>query len=301
MSSEETPQTANADTSWTVKKILDWTITHLKQHGSESPRLDAEILLAHARDCQRIQLYTEYDTPLTPEERGIMRDLVKRRATLEPVAYLVGFREFFGIEFDVEPGVLVPRPDTETLVMTALELVKELESPEILDICTGTGCIPIAIATNARTAVLTAIEIDDTASQIAQRNIEKHDLTDRIVFLQGDLFAPLSADARFDIITANPPYVTDAEMDTLQPDVRLHEPHLALCGGPDGLSLVRRLITEAAARLTTDGTLLLEIGDQQSEAVTKLFLASGEFEPAQIVKDLGGHSRVVHARKRHVD
>jgi release factor glutamine methyltransferase len=301
VSSEETPETADAVEVWTVKSVLDWTIDYLKQHGSESPRLDAEILLAHARGCERIQLYTEYDAPLTPEDREKMRHLVKRRATQEPVAYLVGFREFFGMDFDVEPGVLIPRPDTESLVVTALELVNEIPSPSVLDVCTGTGCVPIAIAANCPAAVLTAIELDDQVCGIARRNIKKHSLADRISLLQGDLFDPLADDAQFDVITANPPYVTDQEMDTLQPDVRLHEPHLALRGGSDGLDVVRRLIADAVSRLLPGGALLLEIGEQQGEAVTELFKAAGSYEPAQIVKDLGGHSRVVWARRRRID
>ncbi|NQV24967.1 MAG: peptide chain release factor N(5)-glutamine methyltransferase [Rhodopirellula sp.] len=297
MSGEGTSETADADEVWTVKKVLDWTIGHLKLHGSESPRLDAEILLAHARSCQRIQLYTQYDVPLTPEERATMRDLVRRRATLEPVAYLVGFREFFGLEFDVESGVLIPRPDTESLVVTALEIANELPSPRILDICTGTGCVPVAIASNCAASVLTAIELDENACRIARHNIEKHSLTSRITLLQGDLFSPLASDASFDVITANPPYVTDEEMNTLPPDIRLHEPALALRGGKDGLDIVRRLITEATLWLTNSGALLLEIGSQQADSVIQLFAMTNQYEPAQVVKDLGGHSRVVWARK----
>lgn len=298
MSGEGTSETANTPEVWTVKKVLDWTIGHLKQLGCESARLDAEILLAHSRSCRRIQLYTEYDAPLTPEERATMRDLVRRRATHEPVAYLVGFREFFGLDFEVEPGVLIPRPDTETLVMTALEIAKDIPAPRILDVCTGTACVPVAIAENCPTAVLTAIELGEHAHEIAQRNIEKHGLSERVTLLLGDLFSPLAGDAMFDMITANPPYVTDGEMNTLPPDIRLHEPELALCGGADGLDIVRRLILEAAARLTDAGALLLEIGSQQGDEVCRLFEATNHYEPAQIVKDLGGRSRVVWAKKK---
>ncbi|MDA0808130.1 MAG: peptide chain release factor N(5)-glutamine methyltransferase [Planctomycetota bacterium] len=298
MSGEETSESANTPEVWTVKKVLDWTIGHLKQHGSESARLDAEILLAHSRSCRRIQLYTEYDAPLSPEERATMRDLVRRRAAHEPVAYLVGFREFFGVEFEVEPGVLIPRPDTETLVMTALEVAKDIPSPRILDVCTGTACVPVAIAENFANAVLTAIELGDQAHQVARRNIDKHGLADRITLLQGDLFSPLASDASFDIITANPPYVTNEEMNTLPPDIRLHEPELALRGGADGLDIVRRLILEAAARLTDAGTLLLEIGSQQGDDVCRLFATTNQYEPAQAVKDLGGCTRVVWAKKK---
>lgn len=298
MSGDGTPESADTPVVWTVKKVLDWTIGHLKQHGSESPRLDAEILLAHARGCPRIQLYTQYDAPLTPEERASMRDLVRRRAAHEPVAYLVGFREFFGLDFEVEPGVLIPRPDTESLVMTTLEIVNDLEAARVLDICTGTACVPIAIAANCPSAVLTAIEIDEVARSIAQRNIEKHKLSDRITLLSGDLFSPLDSGLTFDVITSNPPYVTDAEMNTLQPDIRLHEPELALRGGVDGLNIVKRLVTEAASWLTEGGTLLLETGSKQGETVCQLIAATEQFESAQIVKDLGGRSRVVRARKK---
>lgn len=297
MSSEGTPTPA-ADEVWTVKRVLDWSIDYLKKNGSESPRLDAEILLAHARGCQRIQLYTEYDAPLTPEERASMRDLVKRRAGHEPVAYLVGFREFFGMKFDVEPGVLIPRPDTESLVVTALEQATEFESPRILDLCTGTACVALAIVENCRNAAVTAVELDDQAFEVARRNIEKHHLAEHVALLKGDLFEPLSSDDRFDLICSNPPYVTDSEMDTLQPDVRLHEPELALRAGPDGLDMIRRIIPESASWLESGGSLLLEIGESQGEAVIDLFSRYDEFVTAQIVTDLEGRSRVVWARRR---
>ena len=160
----------------------------------------------------------------------------------------------------------------------------QVQGCAVLDVCTGTGCVPVAIASNCESATLTAIELDDQVHHIAQRNIEKNGLTGRISLLQGDLFSPLSSDASFEVITANPPYVTDEEMDTLQLDVRLHEPQLALRGGADGLDIVRRLIAEGGPWLANSGALLLEIGEKQSAAVTQLFADSGGFEPAQIVK-----------------
>jgi release factor glutamine methyltransferase len=286
--------------SWTVQKVLDWTIGHLKSHGCESPRLDAEILLAHARGCQRIRLYTEYDAPLTLEERAKMRELVQRRATLEPVAYLVGFREFFGLDFEVQPGVFIPRPDTETLVITALDIASEIETPRILDVCTGSACIPVSIAANCQASRLTAVELDPQVFEVASRNIQRHEMESRIELLQGDLLAPLSADAKFDVITSNPPYITDSEMESLPPDVRNHEPHLALQAGPDGLDVVRRLIPDANQFLVDGGALLLEIAAEQAEAVVALFEVAGTYEPAQIAHDLGGRSRVVWSRKANV-
>lgn len=292
---------APATQDWTVRMVLDWTIEHLKKHGSESPRLDAEILLAHARNCQRIQLYTNYDTPLEPDERERMRELVKRRATLEPVAYLVGYREFFGLDFEVEPGVLIPRPDTETLVVSLLEAAEDIEATEnlrILDLCTGSGCIGISVAANCQRATVTAVELDEAVAAVARRNAEKNNVDDRVKVLQGSLFEPLPGGAEFEIIASNPPYVTDAEMDELQPDVRLHEPHLALCGGADGLDIVRQILDQTPPRLVSGGVMLLEIANEQAEAVRNLYADTKAFEPAEIVKDLGGNSRVVWAKRK---
>lgn len=282
---------------WTVRKVLDWTIEHLKKSGSDTARLDAEILLAKARGCQRIQLYTDYDAPLTPDERTAMRELVKRRATLEPVAYLVGHREFYGLDFEVGRGVFIPRPDTETLVVEALRIAKDYEAPAILDLCAGSGCVPIAIAANCKTAVVTAVELDPQVAAYTRRNMARHGLESRITLLEGDLFTVLPAGSRFDIITSNPPYVCDGEIATLQKDVRDHEPHLALKGGLDGLDIVRRIIAEAPRFLNSRGAVLLEIASEQAEAVVNLFADEGGYVPAVIARDLGGRSRVVWSRR----
>ena len=179
-----------ADT-WTIRRVLEWTTGYLSEHGSESPRLEAEILLAYAKQCPRIQLYTHFDDELSDEVRGRMRALVKRRADLEPVAYLVGHREFFSLDFEVNRDVLIPRPETELLVMEALEALKAAEvSGRVLDIGTGSGCIAIAIAHRAPTAAVTAVDISESALVVARRNAERHHVADRVSFLQGDLFAP---------------------------------------------------------------------------------------------------------------
>ncbi len=289
-------KSAAANQSWTVRRVLEWTIDHLKKSGSDTPRLDAEILLAHARGCQRIKLYVDYDVELDDEHRATMRELVKRRANHEPVAYLVGFREFFGLEFAVQKGVLIPRPDTETLVVKGLELASVMTGPRVLDLCTGSGCVAVAMAKNAPQATFTAVEIDPAVREVAQKNIEKHNLGDRVDLLLGDLFEPV-AGRQFEIIVSNPPYVPDAEIATLDPDVRLHEPELALRGGADGLDIVRRIIGQAANFLTPGGVILLEISGEQAETVVRLFASAGGFEPARVEKDLAGKSRVVWTRK----
>jgi len=295
VSSQPTEQAANE--SWTVGKIIDWTTAHLRKHGSDTPRLEAEILLAHARHCPRIQLYVHYNEPLSDDERGVMRDLVRRRAQSEPVAYLVGHREFFGLNFRVTPDVLIPRPETETLVLELITAVKQHPGARILDLGTGSGCIAVSAAVNAPDAALTAIDISAAALGIARENAARHGVADRIRFLEGDLFAPFEAGDRFDVIVSNPPYVMDGEMDTLPADVRLHEPALALRAGPDGLDVIARLIAGAPAHLAPGGALLLEIAPEQGPAVHELLHQTRSFEPARSIKDSFGKDRVVAARR----
>lgn len=283
---------------WTVKRILDWTIPHLKSHGSESPRLDAEILLAHARGCPRIQLYTNYDEPLTDAQRATMRDLVKRRAAAEPVAYLVGHREFFGLDFQVSKDVLIPRPDTETLVVDAIEWLKPQAAPQVLDIGTGSGCIAVSLAVNCPNAKVTAIDLSAAALDMARSNGARHKVADRICWQLGDLFAPLKEGETFELIASNPPYIASAEIETLSADVRLHEPRSALDGGPDGLAIIRRLIAEAPKHLVPGGKLLLEISEEQAEPVTQLLTANGHYDDVVVLKDLSKQPRVVRAARK---
>ena len=281
---------------WTVQAVLDWTTAHLAGHNSHSPRLDAEILLAQARDCHRIELYTQYDQELTGQQRAVMRDLVKRRTAFEPVAYLVGHREFFGINFAVNADTLIPRPDTETLVAELLDLARELPGPHsILDIGTGSGCIAITIAAQLPAAQLTAIDISPAALAVAQTNARTHEVSERIAFLCGDLFEPLDAAARFEFIACNPPYVTTAELDQLAPDIRDHEPRTALDGGPDGLDVIRRLVVAAPDHLAPGGNLLCEISPEQADTVGQLLAQQPAFGAPRIVEDLAGHARVVVA------
>lgn len=297
VTAESTHQTVEAGGPWTVRRVLDWTVKHLKKHGSETPRLDAEILLAHSRGCQRIDLYVHFDEPLTEDERAMMRDLVQRRAQAEPVAYLVGHREFFGLDFRVTRDVFIPRPDTETLVMELLERAKPLEEPRILDVCTGSGCISVAAAVNLPAARIMAVELSEAALAIAQENAARHEVSERIRFLQGDLFAPFADDNRFDVIASNPPYIAESEIASLQADVRQHEPRLALDGGPAGLVIIRKLVEQGIERLVPGGSLLMEIGSEQAEAVTQLLQDHGGYTDIGVRNDLGGRARVVYARK----
>jgi release factor glutamine methyltransferase len=291
---------ASETTDWTVRRILDWTVSHLKQHGSESPRLDAEVLLAHACGWPRIQLYTHFEEILDEEVRGRMRELVKRRAAAEPVAYLVGYREFFSLRFEVGPGVFIPRPDTETLVVEALGVLKSRgdasPNPQVLDLCTGSGCIAISIAVNAPEATVTAVEQSPQALEYARRNAARHNVSARASILAGDLDGPLDDQQAFDVIVSNPPYVTTEEVRALQPDVRNFEPHAALDGGPAGLDIVERIAAIAARRLKPGGWVLLEISPEQAEA-TRAILEQAGLANSAIVKDVAGAARVVKAQK----
>jgi release factor glutamine methyltransferase len=278
---------------WTVRRIIDWTTAHLKKHGSETPRLDTEILLAHARGCRRIELYTRFDDVLNERERTTMRDLVRRRAQSEPVAYLVGHREFFALDFQVTPAVLIPRPDTETLVVELLDVAKHLTAPRILDVGTGSGCIAVAAAVNHPTTQVTATDLSDAALAVARQNAQCHHVLDRIRFLSGDLFGPVGQNEPFDVVVSNPPYIADRERETLQSDVRRYEPHSALFSGPTGLELLFRLIDEAPWHLTAGGTLILEISPEQAPSVAGRMESNGRYGEIRVVKDLSNQARVV--------
>lgn len=292
--SASTPVPGHAD-DWTVKRILDWTTEHLSKHGSESPRLDAEIMLSHARGCRRIELYTRYDEPLTDRQRATMRDLVRRRSNSEPVAYLVGYKEFYSLPFKVTKDVLIPRPETETLVLEAIEIAKasSTEKLSLLDLCTGSGCIAVAAAHGSKRFNVVATDLSEAALAIARENAERNGVADRIEFRHGDLFHALPTDARFDLIVSNPPYVTDSEYESLAPDIRLHEPTKALLAGADGLDILRQIADNATTHLNAAGHLLLELDPQQAKPVAEMLKRS--FREVRIISDLAGKSRVLHA------
>jgi release factor glutamine methyltransferase len=297
-SSAESPKAT--DEPWTVRRVLEWTTSHLKKHGSDTPRLDAEILLSHARGCQRIQLYTQFNEPLNDEVRGMMRELVQRRIKAEPVAYLVGVREFFSLSFRVTRDVLIPRPDTETLVMNVLDRIKGLAAPQVLDLCTGSGCVAVAVAKNAKAAKVTATDISPAAIAIAHENVARHDLADRVEILESDLFTKIPQGATFDVIAGNPPYIPTAEIDLLEAEVSQHEPRLALDGGADGLSLLRRIIQSAPQYAAPQGMLLLEFTPEQADSLKTMLIEHGGYDEITICKDLAHRPRVLRARFRSV-
>jgi release factor glutamine methyltransferase len=293
---QSTASPSAGDEPWTVRRVLEWTTGHLKKHGSDTPRLDAEILLAHARGCQRIQLYTQFDEPLNDTVRGIMRELVQRRTKAEPVAYLVGVREFFSLGFRVTRDVLIPRPDTETLVIEVLDGIKGKPAPKVLDLCTGSGCIAVSVAKNAKSSSVTATDISPAAIDIARENVARHHVGNQVTVIESDLFAGIEPGLKFDVIASNPPYIPSAEIELLDAEVARHEPRLALDGGADGLAILKRIIDAAPAFAAPHGLLLLEFTPEQSEQLKTIVSDHGGYDEIVIRKDLAHRPRVLNAR-----
>lgn len=284
-------------TSWTIGRLLEWTSRFLTEKGLESPRLDAEVLLAHALGCKRIELYTRYEEEADDEARQKYRDLIRQRLEGCPVAYLVGRKEFFSLALEVDPGVLIPRPDSECLVDECLRLARGLEAPRVLDVGTGSGNLAIAIAHQHPGARVTAIDISPAALETAGRNARRHGVDARIRFLQGDLLAPLDADERFDFIVSNPPYIPHDDVAALEPGVRDYEPHLALDGGPDGFAVFDRLVAGALAHLEPGGHLLVEIGSPQEAEARARISRHPEYQLQPTILDGSRHPRVLWARR----
>lgn len=279
--------------AWTIGRLLGWTTDFLKRHGFESPRLEAEILLAHALGWPRVKLYMNINEEVGSEGRAQFRDLVKKRSGGTPVAYLVGHKEFYSLDFEVSPDVLIPRPDTETLVMTFLELAKPLGSPLCVDVGTGSGCIAIACTKHHASARFIAIDQSEKALAVATRNIQKQNFGDRIEPRQGSLLEPLKSGERPRFVVSNPPYIPSEDIAKLDKTVREYEPISALDGGPDGLRLVRPLISQAADVLEPCGYLLIEVGQGQAEPLQAEFKAHTLWHVPSIRKDLAGIPRVV--------
>jgi release factor glutamine methyltransferase len=282
---------------WTIETVLRWATDDFRSRGIESPRLDAELLLGRALSSTRIQLIVDAKRALEDHELTRFRELVKRRRAREPVAYILGEREFYGRIFRVDRRVLVPRPDTETLVDAALERTRPLSmSMRALDLCTGSGCVAITLARERPTSLVIATDVSDDALAVARDNSQRLGAYN-VAFRRGDLFDAVDVKRRFDLVTANPPYIPPGEIASLMPDVRDHEPRLALVAEEDGLALVRRIVTRAAGYLTEAGVLALEVGFGQAPAVRDLFEREG-FVDVQVRRDQARVERVVSGASR---
>jgi release factor glutamine methyltransferase len=281
--------------AWTIRRVLDWTRGHFEKQAIDAPRLTAELLLAHVLSTTRVKLFMDLDRPLTKDELGTYRGLIQRRLAHEPTQYLVGHKEFYGRRFAVDPRVLIPRSETELLVEAALQVVPKGAPARVLDVCTGSGCVGVSIAAERESASVWATDVSADALAVARANADALGVSARVTFFEGPWLAPLPADARFDVVVSNPPYVPSGELPTLQAEVR-KEPPLALDGGPDGLAVIGPLVAAAAPRLTPGGWLALEIAEDQGARV-KALLEDAGLADVRVERDLARHERLVLGRR----
>jgi release factor glutamine methyltransferase len=288
---------------WTSLKLIQWTAGHFEKKGIPNPRLDAELLLAHVLKCKRVDLYTGFEKTVSERHLAEFKALIERRAKREPLQYIIGETEFWGLEIKVTPDVLIPRPETELLVEKALKWLKAQSSKgifgdnvplepsalSILDIGTGSGCIAIALAKHLPEARITATDISREALEVAKENAEAHGVADRIEFVASDMAPWLyfeTQERKFDLIVSNPPYVDSRELDLLQPEVSRYEPRLALDGGKEGLEIVEKILREAPDFLKEGGRLVMEVGEGQAERLRQM-------APCEIRKDYNGVERII--------
>lgn len=288
-----------ADDPWTVLRMILWSAEYLGSKGVAAARLDAEHLLAHVLGVGRLQLYLDFERPLTPEELDCFRPLLKRRAAREPLQYVIGRHPFRDLDLLVRPGALVPRPETEVLVGEIADWLRVAErtEPMVLDIGTGTGAICLSLVAEGACVAAVATDISEAALEVAKANRERVGLTGSVELRAGSLFEPLRTDERFDVVASNPPYIAEVDEATLDPEVRDWEPHEALFGGRDGLDVIRGLVDGAKGHLRPGGLLAIEVGAGQAPDVTSLLEASGGYTDITVRKDYAGIERFVLARE----
>jgi release factor glutamine methyltransferase len=279
---------------WTTRRLLAWMTQDFKALQLGTPRLDAELLIAHVLGVDRVRLYMDFDRPLSSAELAAVRALLVRRRQREPVAYLIGHREFYRREFKVTSAVLIPRPDTETLIERACALLPADKPLAVLDLCTGSGAIAVTLAAERPLVNVVATDISEPALAIAAENARKHGVEARVELRVGDLFDALAEGARYDLVVANPPYVRDDELPQLAAELK-HEPRLALTSGTDGLDALKRLCAGVDRHLAASGVVLFEVGAGQSEQVAQLLAANTRLTGITTHRDLGGIERVVEA------
>jgi release factor glutamine methyltransferase len=272
--------------------------THLlAQAGSEEASLEAELLLAHALNTDRTHLYQRLREALPDDAANAFEALLQRRLAHEPTAYILGRKEFYGLDFDVTPAAIIPRPETETLVELVLEFIAAREAGHevrVVDVGVGCGAVAVALAENLPQAGIIATDVSPQALALARRNAERHQVAERIRFLEGDLLEPL--DVPVDVVAANLPYVRTGDFEAAPPEILQHEPRLGLDGGPDGLRLIERLLRQTPSRLKGGGALFIEIGEEQGEAARNLALESFPQARIEVKRDLSGLDRVLAVR-----
>ncbi len=286
---------------WTVQKLLNWITDYFTKEGIVDARLSAEMLMSEILGKQRIQLYTDFEEVVPKSQLDKLHGLIKRAAAHEPVAYLIGRTEFYSLEIQVNEHTLIPRPETEQLVEKAIDFLRTRKNKQrVLDLCTGSGCIAVAIAKNFPAADIIATDICESALKVAAKNIENHQLTDQVTLLQGNLFDPVIPQldtSAFDLIVSNPPYVSTAEFEKLDKNVKDHEPKLALLAGEQGLDIYRKIAAQVDQFLKPDAALIMEIGYEQGPAVKNMLENLRCFNEIKIEKDFRKLDRIVIAKK----
>jgi release factor glutamine methyltransferase len=288
---------------WTILRLLQWTTEHLKKCGSSSPRLDAEVLLAHARGCNRIELYTAFAEEPEEPVKAKFRELIKRRAAGEPVAYLVGMKEFYSISFQVSKDCLIPRSETEHVVIECLDRAKKIrsEQPEkwlnIVDVCTGSGCIAVSVAKHLPQCKVIASDVSPEAIAVANSNVKLNQLEDRVSVVESDLLSAME-DNSTDFVLSNPPYISQDEFDKLEKTVRDYEPKLALVCGPTGMEIIEQLSDQATSKLVDDGWFICELSPMIADSVLTRLSADPHWKNTSLVKDLAGLKRLVVAQRK---
>lgn len=290
---------------WTILKLLRWTADYFQERISENPRMEAEILLAHALGCRRLDLYLHHDQPLEEDELTRFRNLVKRRANREPAAYILGYKEFWSLPLIVTPEVLIPRPDTECLVETVLDTLANQPHTgqgRLLELGVGSGAISIALAKERPELNILASDLSPGAVAVAKHNARRYHLDRRIQFFAGHwLDSMRHGTPLFDFIVSNPPYIPTAELNQLAPEITGHEPVRALDGGPDGMQCIKALIRSASVFLKPGGYLVLEMGYDQKSRVEAVVSGCSQYDEMDFRKDYAGHHRVVRLRKSKHD
>jgi release factor glutamine methyltransferase len=279
-----------------ILEVIQRSTDFLARKGVASPRLQVELLLAHVLRMPRLQLYLSFERALTTAELDALRALVQRRGQREPLQYIVGSTSFCGLEIALSRDVLIPRPETELLAERAWTFLQKADgAPSALEIGTGSGCLAISLAHHAPQVKVCATDISRAALELARRNAETHHVSDRIQFCQGDLFGAVPAEARFDLIVSNPPYIPTARINTLEAEVRDHEPHGALDGGADGQDFYRRLAAAAGAWLRPAGCIMVELDDEGTPATREIFQREN-WRIEGVEKDYLGQERILIAR-----
>jgi release factor glutamine methyltransferase len=290
--------------TWTIQKLLNWIRGHFSEHNVDSPRLSAELLLSHVLGVKRIDLYTQFDKIVSQNHLDRLHELVKRCSEHEPLAYLIGQTEFYSLDIKVSPDCMIPRPETELLVERAIEFLRKRDGKQfVCDLCTGSGCITVAIAKNCPNAHIVATDICDSALAVAAENVAGHNVNGQVSLLCGDLFAPIIEgldNAKFDLIVCNPPYVSSGEYEILGKNIRDFEPKRALWAGGDGLNIYRRIVESVDEFLKPDAALMLEIGYAQGKAVRELLEQTDIFAEIKIEKDAQNNDRIGIAKRLSV-